>query len=152
MKARFPFLPFLPFSPFARSASALLPAVLSLLSSTAAAQTAPAGDHGAVPVSEPAPEKLPAYHHSIFAWEHTVTSQTLGVGDTPQSSNPTYGMGFVDLPEGIRLLGLIDHPASECDTLKVGMEMEVVLGVVDAGNGEQAHCYKFRPLGGKGGQ
>lgn len=39
--------------------------------------------------------ELPAYHHSIFSWDHTVTAATLGVGDTPQSYNPTYTMGFV---------------------------------------------------------
>ena len=79
---------------------------------------------------------------------HTFTFTHLG----PARFNAPYGMGFVDLPEGIRLLGLIDHPASECDSLEVGMEMEVVLGVVDAANGEQALCYKFRLLGGKGDQ
>lgn len=76
-------------------AFASLPAALGLLSSTAAAQTGPAGDQGAAPVTAPEPEKLPAYHHSIFSWEHAVTTQTVGVGDTPQSSNPTYSMGFV---------------------------------------------------------
>jgi hypothetical protein len=40
-------------------------------------------------------ENLPAYHHSIFSWEHTLTAATLGVGDTPQSYDPTYTMGFV---------------------------------------------------------
>ncbi len=40
-------------------------------------------------------ENLPAYHHSIFSWEHTVTTATLGVGDKPQSYNPTYTMGLV---------------------------------------------------------
>jgi hypothetical protein len=40
-------------------------------------------------------EKLPAYHHSILSWEHTLTAATVGVGDKPQSYDPTYGMGFV---------------------------------------------------------
>lgn len=56
-------------------------------------------DEGAVtsatrPVSEE-DEELPAYHHTIFSWEHTLTAATLGVGDKPQSYNPTYGMGLV---------------------------------------------------------
>lgn len=74
-----------------------LPAALGLLSSTAAAAPAdaPAGDHGTVPATDPELENLPAYHHSIFSWEHAVTTQTVGVGDTPQSANPTYIMGFV---------------------------------------------------------
>lgn len=81
---------------FARKlCSALFPAVLGLLSSPAGAQTAPDTDQGAAPAPEAEAEYLPPYHHSLFSWEHTVTSQTLGVGDTPQSSNPTYTMGFV---------------------------------------------------------
>jgi hypothetical protein len=76
--------------------SALFSAALCLLASAAVrAQAAGPADHGATKTPAPAPESLPAYHHSIFSWEHTVTTQTLGVGDTPQSSNPTYTMGFV---------------------------------------------------------
>jgi hypothetical protein len=70
-------------------------AALGLFSSLAGAQTPPSADQGAVPAADPEEEYLPAYHHSLFSWEHTLTSQTLGVGDTPQSSNPTYTMGFV---------------------------------------------------------
>ena len=77
------------------SAFALLPAALALFPGTAAAQPAPAGDHGVQPATDPELEQLPAYHHSIFSWEHAVTTQTVGVGDTPQSANPTYNMGFV---------------------------------------------------------
>jgi len=75
-------------------AATLAPAALWLLSTSAAwGQTGPQVDHGAVkPEPEPA---LPAYHHSIFSWEHSLTTQTLGVGDTPQSADPTYSMGFV---------------------------------------------------------
>ena len=75
--------------------SALFPAALGLFSSVAGAQTPPDADQGAAPAADSEEEYLPAYHHSLFSWEHTVTSQTLGVGDTPQSSNPTYTMGFV---------------------------------------------------------
>lgn len=67
-------------------------ATFGLSSANAAAQGAPV-DGGTPKPAEP--EKLPAYHHSIFSWEHDVTTQTLGVGDTPQSSNPTYTMGFL---------------------------------------------------------
>jgi hypothetical protein len=81
---------------FARKlCSALLPAALGLFSSVAGAQTAPSTDQGAAPAADPDGEYLPPYHHSLFSWEHTATAQTLGVGDTPQSSNPTYTMGFV---------------------------------------------------------
>jgi hypothetical protein len=63
-----------------------------------AAQTAPAADSGSAPTQPRLSEDeqpLPAYHHSIFSWEHTVTAATLGVGDKPQSYNPTYSMGLV---------------------------------------------------------
>ncbi len=81
---------------FARKlSSALLPLALGLLSSAAVAQTAAAVDQGAQKLADPATEALPPYHHSLFSWEHTLTTQTVGVGDTPQSYNPNYGMGFV---------------------------------------------------------
>lgn len=67
----------------------------ALLPSAALAQTAPSTKDAAAPKPEPPPEELPAYHHSIFSWDHTVTAGTLGVGKTPQSYNPTYTMGFV---------------------------------------------------------
>lgn len=93
-----------------------LPAALGLLSSTAAAQTAPAGDHSVVPATDPELENLPAYHHSIFSWEHSVTTQTVGVGDTPQSSNPTYAMGFV---AKTRYYFLDDTPAGKHFSLRL---------------------------------
>src|ERR1041384_1892782 len=84
-------------------ASKLVPSLLALAlcggawapSSAFAQSAAPAGKDAAAPKPEPPPEELPAYHHSIFSWDHTVTAATLGVGDTPQSYNPTYTMGFV---------------------------------------------------------
>jgi hypothetical protein len=118
VKAFFACSPFSPFAPFARFARfALLPAALGLLSSTAAAAPGDApADHGAVPASQPEPEELPAYHHSIFSWEHSVTTQTVGVGDTPQSSNPTYNMGFV---AKTRYYLLDDTPAGKHFSLRL---------------------------------
>lgn len=84
-------------SPARKLRTALFSALLGLFSANAAAQPAQA-DAGAPKPAEPAPEQLPAYHHSVFSWEHDVTTQTLGVGDTPQSSNPTYTMGFLAKP------------------------------------------------------
>jgi hypothetical protein len=78
--------------------SALLSATLGLVSAPAGAQTTAAADNGAPKPVDPELEKLPPYHHSVFSWEHDVTAQTLGVGDTPQSSNPTYTMGFLAKP------------------------------------------------------
>ncbi|RYZ08903.1 MAG: hypothetical protein EOO73_06305 [Myxococcales bacterium] len=68
----------------------------ALLPAPARAQTAAArAPDRAARTQEPPEEELPPYHHSIFSWDHTVTAATLGVGDTPQSYNPTYTMGFV---------------------------------------------------------
>lgn len=86
-------------APFAhRLCSALFPAAFGLLSGAASAQVAanaPTADQGVAKPANPDAEQLPAYHHSVFSWEHSVTTQTLGVGDTPQSANPTYTMGLV---------------------------------------------------------
>jgi hypothetical protein len=68
-----------------------------LLGTVAARAEGPVADAGpseqAAQVDED--ENLPAYHHSIFSWEHAVSAATLGVGDKPQSYNPTYTMGLV---------------------------------------------------------
>lgn len=66
-------------------------ALCATWASPALAQTAPAADKTP---TEAAPPKLPAYHHSVFSWEHHASTETLGVGDDPQTSNPTYTMGF----------------------------------------------------------
>jgi hypothetical protein len=57
----------------------------------ALAQIAPPADK---PPAEAAPAKLPAYHHSVFSWEHHASTETLGVGDDPQTLNPSYTMGL----------------------------------------------------------
>jgi hypothetical protein len=62
----------------------------SLGVASAIAQERPADAGVAV---APAP-KLPPYHHSAFAMEHSVSAQTLGVGDDYQTDNPSYTIGF----------------------------------------------------------
>jgi hypothetical protein len=80
-----------------RSLCSLLAFGSLVLTGAPAAAQAPSADSGAkpAPTSDDDNKPLPAYHHSIFSWEHGVSTQTLGVGDTPQSYNPTYTMGFV---------------------------------------------------------
>jgi hypothetical protein len=71
---------------------ALLGLACCTWASGAVAQAAPPpADHVEL---APVPQKLPAYHHSVFSWEHHVSTETVGVGDDPQSSNPTYTMGL----------------------------------------------------------
>lgn len=93
------FGPVTPLAPqlFPRLVPGLLSLCLTLAPTLSFAQApAAAGDVKDAKTDPAAPsEELPAYHHSIFSWDHTVTAATLGVGDTPQSYNPTYTMGFV---------------------------------------------------------
>lgn len=93
-------------------------AALGMLSGSAWAQAPQPTDS---PAPAPAPvdpelQELPAYHHSIFSWEHAVTTQTVGVGDTPQSTNPTYTMGFV---AKTRYYLLDDTPAGKHFSLRL---------------------------------
>jgi uncharacterized OB-fold protein len=60
----------------------------------------------------------------------------------PKGFPTPYAVGYVDLPEGVRLFGQIDAKAVE---LEVGEEVAVTLGPVrtDAG-GQPVVSYKFR--------
>lgn len=71
--------------------------LVSLAAASASAQPAATprpSDQVAQEPAESAPPRLPPYHHTVFSWEHHVSAQTLGVGDQPQSANPTYTMGL----------------------------------------------------------
>lgn len=63
-----------------------------------------------------------------------------------------YGVGLVDLPEGIRVLSMMSTGRPE--ELRVGMEMELVLeSLCHNENGDEVITWKFRPVAeGKGGQ
>jgi uncharacterized OB-fold protein len=56
-----------------------------------------------------------------------------------------FGVGYVELPEGIRVEGrLTTHKASE---LEIGMEMELVLEkFMDADDGSELMTFAFRPV------
>jgi len=93
-----------------------LAVALGLLSCPSFAQPVPVADHA---VSQPTASEqaaLPRYHHSIISWEHTVTSQTLGIGETPQSYDPTYTMG---LTARLRYYLLDDTPKGEHFSLRL---------------------------------
>ncbi len=72
---------------------------------------------------------------------HTFARTYLGV---PRIGLP-YVIGFVDLPEKIRLFGLV--VAGEDDELTVGQTVDIVFGKLwqDA-SGEDVFCYKFQPV------
>lgn len=66
-----------------------------LLATWPAAAQAPA-DGG--PTSGKEQSERPPYHGSAISWEHNVSAQTVGIGDDPQSTNPTYTMGLAVRP------------------------------------------------------
>lgn len=71
---------------------------------------------------------------------HTWARSYLGV---PRIGLP-YTIGFVDLPEKIRLFSLID--AGEDAGLTVGQSMDIVFGALwQDDNGEDVWGYRFRP-------
>lgn len=88
--------------------------VAALAHAQAPADSAGPPSTARVPAEEDEP--LPAYHHSVFSWEHTLTAATLGVGDKPQSYNPTYGMGLV---ARTRYYLLDDTPAGKHFSLRL---------------------------------
>jgi hypothetical protein len=69
-------------------------------------QSAAPGDSGDRAPVKTDPPKLPPYHHSVFSWEHHVSTETFGVGDEPQTYNPTYTMGLAAEPRYY----LLDEP------------------------------------------
>lgn len=59
-----------------------------------------------------------------------------------------YVIGYVDLPEDVRVCGQVEHPAAE---LAVDQTVEVVLGVIRTSeSGGPVISYKFRKPGGTG--
>lgn len=65
----------------------------------------------------------------------------------PPGFKPPYAMGYIDLPEGVRLFSLLslDEPSEEL--LRDGMEVELVIEKLKKDEeGTDLLCYKFRPL------
>lgn len=55
-----------------------------------------------------------------------------------------YAMGYVEMPEGVRVFALLDDWKDK--ELKVGMEVELVLDVLWTEDGKEIFGYKFRVL------
>ena len=55
-----------------------------------------------------------------------------------------YGIGLVELPEKIRVLGILAQVDPE--KLKIGMELEVILDKVYDEEGKEVVTWKFRPV------
>jgi benzoylsuccinyl-CoA thiolase BbsA subunit len=64
----------------------------------------------------------------------------------PKVFTTPYVIGYVDLPEGVRVLGQVEHAAAE---LRPDEPVEVVLGVIrKSDTGQPVISYKFRKIGG----
>ena len=61
-----------------------------------------------------------------------------------------YLIGLVELPEGLRVMGMLTGCTR--DTVRIGMPLEMVLEALYAdAAGQQVLTYKFRPVTGQGG-
>lgn len=88
-------------------------------------------------------ERLADHALSATGTLHTYTCTYVGAPHLPSP----YVIGFVDLPEGIRLLSLIVDCDPWDEVLQVGMPMAMTIGPLmrDEG-GEMLHTYKFKPM------
>ncbi|WP_228000087.1 Zn-ribbon domain-containing OB-fold protein [Nocardia australiensis] len=74
---------------------------------------------------------------------HTFTCTHVGAPHLPKP----YLLGFVDVPEGVRLLSLLTDCDPWEDMLRVGMPMELVMRpLMQDATGEDLYTYKFRPV------
>jgi len=56
-------------------------------------------------------------------------------------------VGYIDFPEGVRVGAQIDMPPEKIGEIKIGMELEVVAGVVrQDSNGNKVISYRFIPV------
>lgn len=73
-------------------------------------------------------------------------SYTLSVMGIPGMETP-YVVGFIDLPEGIKLFSVIKDCEPWDKVLKIGMEMEMVIGKIRRDeSGNEIISYQFRPV------
>lgn len=72
---------------------------------------------------------------------HTYAISHLGIDgiETP------YALGFIDLPEKIKLFSVLTDCEPWDEKLKVGMEMEMVMSVIKRNYDQDIISYKFRP-------
>jgi uncharacterized OB-fold protein len=57
-----------------------------------------------------------------------------------------FGVGYVELPEGIRVEARLTE--SDPDALAIGMDMELVIEKFDTAGGDERMTFAFRPLRG----
>ena len=63
----------------------------------------------------------------------------------PVGIKPPYAAGWIDLPEGVRVFGVLAGFEPKEENLRLGMEVELVLEKVTA-DGHEGLAYRFRPV------
>ena len=74
---------------------------------------------------------------------HTYALSVMG----PSEMEKPYVIGFIDLPEGIKLFAILTDCEPWDEVLKIDMEMEMVTGKIKEDEyGNEIIRYKFRPI------
>lgn len=74
---------------------------------------------------------------------HTYALSVMG----PSEMEKPYVIGFIDLPEGIKLFAILTDCEPWDEVLKVNMEMEMVISKIKEDEyGNSIRSYKFRPV------
>jgi len=59
--------------------------------------------------------------------------------------DPPYAVGYIDLPEGVRIYSILTE--ADMKKLEIGMEMELVIEPIQkTSDGEEIIGYKFKPV------
>lgn len=73
---------------------------------------------------------------------HTFANSVMG----PTGMETPFVIGFIDLPEGLKLYSLIVDAAPWDQVLRVGMQMEMSIGKIKVDeSGREVLSYRFRP-------
>ena len=74
---------------------------------------------------------------------HTYALSVMG----PSDMEKPYVIGFIDLPEGIKLFSILTDCEPWDEVLKIDMEMEMFIGKIKQDEyGNSIRSYKFRPV------
>ena len=81
-----------------------------------------------------------------------LTQARKALAGAPEGVTPPVIMGYIDLPEGVRVFAMITGAEPSRDALEVGQEMELVFEEIRTdSDGNRVSAFKFRPVA-QGGQ
>lgn len=70
----------------------------------------------------------------------------------PEGIEPPMTLGYIDLPEGVRLLSMVTGNEPSQDALELGQDMDLVFEEIDTDrDGNHRVAFKFKPVS-KGGE